>query len=451
MAKVNYNYDTFAEDINTLGQASSKLSLLEEKFDLNKYPNLDVRIKRLLESKYETSKIGTAAKDTAANINNYNNWLLEANQSAKDTENSVKQHAQEISPEAINSTLAGENTGTTGVSTDGDGYQINSQTLSELPSEVQSTIKESLKAAGYTDDQINKILNGEQTIDKKTLGTISSDLSKVSGNNNDVKNKVKEVLGNTVFNDDNTINEGVLTTTLLSSTGAGIALGADITSGKKIDTYGTDGSKENKDEESEESTSVGSILSKFGKGISKIIPETVSVTENMKTGNASLIASGISLVGASGATAVLAHKNHKVLEFSKKDFDSLDKFTRTAFMDCLKTLGCTKKEVETIMTSTYRIYEEEITAHKKNIKKAEKLSYYIGQDIYSIYKFTFYGVENEIDNFKLFLIMIIDGINISDKYNFYNILNRVYKNKNDINMIYTGINYLDYIVGSIVK
>lgn len=449
MAKVNYNYDTFAEDVTTLGQASSKLSLLEEKFDLNKYPNLDSRIKSLLESRYGISKIGTAAKDTAATINTYNNWLLEANQNAKSTENSVRNHAREISPEAISSTFSGGNTSQSDGTSLSDGNKINSQTLSALPSEIQETIRERLKSAGYTDAEINKILNGEQEVSKKTFDMISSEISKMTSNNSDAKTKIKKVLGDNLFDADGALNKSVLAATML--TGTKTLTENNINFGSKTGIKNTDNDKLNLTESEEENTSVGSILSKFGKGISKIIPEAVNATKDVKTGNASLIASGVSLVGSAGGAVAITHKNNKMLEFTKKDFDGLDKFTKNAFVECLKSLRCTTKEIETIMTSTYRIHEQEIMTHIRNIKKAEKASAFIGQDIYSIYKFTFYGVENEINNFKLFLIMIIDGINISDKYNFYNVLNRTFKNKKDINMIYTGINYLDYIVTPVVK
>ena len=62
-----------------------------------------------------------------------------------------------------------------------------------------------------------------------------------------------------------------------------------------------------------------------------------------------------------------------------------------------------------------------------------------------MYGFDPYRSDGIIDEFKMFLILIVDGVSIGNKHNLFKILNNIFEDPKDKNNSYIGIYYEKYL------
>lgn len=180
------------------------------------------------------------------------------------------------------------------------------------------------------------------------------------------------------------------------------------------------------------------------RSMSRLIPE---LSEKLKDG---LDKSAMLAVGAGAASSVasgsaLVRKSTKKIKFDKTNFAALDQKTREAFIKCLEQEGLPKPEIEIVMTSTYKISENIIYKYINSIEKAAEISKLLTVKINDMYGFDPYNSDGTIDEFRIFLILIVDGVSIGNKHNLFKILNNIYEDPKDKNNNYIGIYYEKYV------
>ena len=180
------------------------------------------------------------------------------------------------------------------------------------------------------------------------------------------------------------------------------------------------------------------------RSMSRLIPE---LSEKLKDG---LDKSAMLAVGAGAASSVasgsaLVRKSTKKLKFDKTSFATLDQKTRAAFINCLEQEGLQKPEIEIVMTSTYKISENRLYKYINSLEKAAEISKLLNVKINDMYGFDPYRSDGTIDEFKMFLILIVDGVSIGNKHNLFKILNNIFEDPKDKNNSYIGIYYEKYL------
>ena len=92
----------------------------------------------------------------------------------------------------------------------GVNYSPNPETWANLPSGEKETFIKKLKQVGYTDEEIQKIINGEVPVSKLKLEKLASDLEALYKKDPSIRQKIKDLYGIDIFNDDGTINKDKL-------------------------------------------------------------------------------------------------------------------------------------------------------------------------------------------------------------------------------------------------
>ena len=220
-------------------------------------------------------------------------------------------------------------------------------------------------------------------------------------------------------------------------TGSRGAVGAAESSAKLQAAYGlTSGNSEENNK--------NKMFGFNSRSMSRLIPE---LSEKLKDG---LDKSAMLAVGAGAASSVasgsaLVRKSTKKLKFDKTSFATLDPKTRDAFINCLEQEGLQKPEIEIVMTSTYKISENRLNKYINSIEKAAEISKLLNVKINDMYGFDPYRSDGTIDEFKMFLILIVDGVSIGNKHNLFKILNNIFEDPKDKNNSYIGIYYEKYL------
>ena len=563
MANVNYKYRNIANDINNLKRIMYEVNSSKDAIEAA-YNGMDYRVKDYL-SYMKIPELTRNMGDWYNDMDGYKSWLSNSNESAYNHQKAIERDNAEsfnALKTTIDSTFGSGNKSISGVGTSGD-YSIDANAWANLPSDVKDSVIASLKNAGYTDDEVNKIISGEETVKKQTVNRISTIVESLSKTNSSVRGKLKDLFGFDLFKD-GSVEPNLLTAAIfISSKGLGYDVdtsSASVFSSNKnvlsyalqkeykdnpgirkqieeeygLDIFKDDGTVDDdklilvlfmdgakKDDALDISKYVadrvqfedgkyklafgGSLGSnaEFGTGIkkraatdfsssvtkgktgsrgavgaaessaklqaayglisgnseennknkmfgfnsrsmSRLIPE---LSEKLKDG---LDKSAMLAVGAGAASSVasgsaLVRKSTKKLKFDKTNFAALDQKTREAFINCLEQEGLQKPEIEIVMTSTYKISENRLYKYINSLEKAAEISKLLTVKINDMYGFDPYKSDGTIDEFKMFLILIVDGVSIGNKHNLFKILNNIFEDPKDKNNSYIGIYYEKYL------
>lgn len=563
MANVNYKYRNIANDINNLKRIMYEVNSSKDAIEAA-YNGMDYRVKDYL-SYMKIPELTRNMGDWYNDMDGYKSWLSNSNESAYNHQKAIERDNAEsfnALKTTIDSTFGSGNKSISGVGTSGD-YSIDANAWANLPSDVKDSVIASLKNAGYTDDEVNKIISGEETVKKQTVNRISTIVESLSKTNSSVRGKLKDLFGFDLFKD-GSVEPNLLTAAIfISSKGLGYDVdtsSASVFSSNKnvlsyalqkeykdnpgirkqieeeygLDIFKDDGTVDDdklilvlfmdgakKDDALDISKYVadrvqfedgkyklafgGSLGSdaEFETGIkkraatdfsssatkgktgsrgavgaaessaklqaayglisgnseennknkmfgfnsrsmSRLIPE---LSEKLKDG---LDKSAMLAVGAGAASSVasgsaLVRKSTKKLKFDKTNFAALDQKTREAFINCLEQEGLQKPEIEIVMTSTYKISENRLNKYINSIEKAAEISKLLNVKINDMYGFDPYRSDGTIDEFKMFLILIVDGVSIGNKHNLFKILNNIFEDPKDKNNSYIGIYYEKYL------
>lgn len=563
MANVNYKYRNIANDINNLKRIMYEVNSSKDAIEAA-YNGMDYRVKDYL-SYMKIPELTRNMGDWYNDMDGYKSWLSNSNESAYNHQKAIERDNAEsfnALKTTIDSTFGSGNKSISGVGTSGD-YSIDANAWANLPSDVKDSVIASLKNAGYTDDEVNKIISGEETVKKQTVNRISTIVESLSKTNSSVRGKLKDLFGFDLFKD-GSVEPNLLTAAIfISSKGLGYDVdtsSASVFSSNKnvlsyalqkeykdnpgirkqieeeygLDIFKDDGTVDDdklilvlfmdgakKDDALDISKYVadrvqfedgkyklafgGSLGSdaEFETGIkkraatdfsssatkgktgsrgavgaaessaklqaayglisgnseennknkmfgfnsrsmSRLIPE---LSEKLKDG---LDKSAMLAVGAGAASSVasgsaLVRKSTKKLKFDKTSFATLDQKTRAAFINCLEQEGLQKPEIEIVMTSTYKISENRLYKYINSLEKAAEISKLLTVKINDMYGFDPYKSDGTIDEFKMFLILIVDGVSIGNKHNLFKILNNIFEDPKDKNNSYIGIYYEKYL------
>ena len=563
MANVNYKYRNIANDINNLKRIMYEVNSSKDAIEAA-YNGMDYRVKDYL-SYMKIPELTRNMGDWYNDMDGYKSWLSNSNEAAYNTQKAIERESAAATAalnSTIDSTFGSGNKSISGVGTSGD-YSIDANAWANLPSDVKDSVIASLKNAGYTDDEVNKIISGEETVKKQTVNRISTIVESLSKTNSSVRGKLKDLFGFDLFKD-GSVEPNLLTAAIfISSKGLGYDVDTSsasvFSSNKNVLSYalqkeykdnpgirkqieedygfdifkddGTvdddklilvlfmDGAKKDdaldiskyvadrvqfedgkyklafggslgSDAEFETgikkraATDFSSSATKgktgsrgavgaaessaklqaayglisgnseennknkmFGfnsRSMSRLIPE---LSEKLKDG---LDKSAMLAVGAGAASSVasgsaLVRKSTKKLKFDKTSFATLDQKTRAAFINCLEQEGLQKPEIEIVMTSTYKISENRLYKYINSLEKAAEISKLLTVKINDMYGFDPYKSDGTIDEFKMFLILIVDGVSIGNKHNLFKILNNIFEDPKDKNNSYIGIYYEKYL------
>ena len=563
MANVNYKYRNIANDINNLKRIMYEVNSSKDAIEAA-YNGMDYRVKDYL-SYMKIPELTRNMGDWYNDMDGYKSWLSNSNEAAYNTQKAIERESAAATAalnSTIDSTFGSGNKSISGVGTSGD-YSIDANAWANLPSDVKDSVIASLKNAGYTDDEVNKIISGEETVKKQTVNRISTIVESLSKTNSSVRGKLKDLFGFDLFKD-GSVEPNLLTAAIfISSKGLGYDVDTSsasvFSSNKNVLSYalqkeykdnpgirkqieeeygfdifkddGTvdddklilvlfmDGAKKDdaldiskyvadrvqfedgkyklafggslgSDAEFETgikkraATDFSSSVTKgktgargavgaaessaklqaayglisgnseennknkmFGfnsRSMSRLIPE---LSEKLKDG---LDKSAMLAVGAGAASSVasgsaLVRKSTKKLKFDKTSFATLDQKTRAAFINCLEQEGLQKPEIEIVMTSTYKISENRLYKYINSLEKAAEISKLLTVKINDMYGFDPYKSDGTIDEFKMFLILIVDGVSIGNKHNLFKILNNIFEDPKDKNNSYIGIYYEKYL------
>lgn len=226
--QVNYNPD----EIETLKTESNKIATNVSEITTaidRSYESLDSRIQREYADIFSNiNSTNSTIKNESANVDQYGKWLTDTQERYLATNaqvNSIADNAGKgagidgsLASGAVGLGVAGaatstgldsglkETIGGLGNANDLE-YKFNPDAFESLPADVKDGIKTKLKELGFTDEEIKKILNGEVAVSKVALDTLSAELEKALKNDPTLRNKLLEIYGFDIFNEDGTINK----------------------------------------------------------------------------------------------------------------------------------------------------------------------------------------------------------------------------------------------------
>ena len=221
MANVNYKYRNIANDINNLKRIMYEVNSSKDAIEAA-YNGMDYRVKDYL-SYMKIPELTRNMGDWYNDMDGYKSWLSNSNESAYNHQKAIERDNAEsfnALKTTIDSTFGSGNKSISGVGTSGD-YSIDANAWANLPSDVKDSVIASLKNAGYTDDEVNKIISGEETVKKQTVNRISTIVESLSKTNSSVRGKLKDLFGFDLFKD-GSVEPNLLTAAIfISSKGLG--------------------------------------------------------------------------------------------------------------------------------------------------------------------------------------------------------------------------------------
>lgn len=559
MANVDYKYRNIASDIKHLKSIMEAINLSKDEIE-KLYNGMDSRAKAWI--RVDVPTLTKNMEDWYNDIEGYKSWLDNSNEEAYNNQKAIERNNAEsfnALRTIIDSTFGSGSKSLSNVGTSGD-YSIDTNAWANLPSNVKDSVIASLKNAGYTDDEVNKIISGEEIVKKQTVNRISTIVESLSKTNSSIRAKLKNLFGFDLFKE-GSVEPNLLTAAIfISSKGLGYDVDTSsasvFSSNKNVlsyalqkeykdnpgirkqieEEYGFDifkddgtveddklilvlfmdgakkddaldiskyvadrvqfadgkyklafggslgsdsefatGSKKSAATDFRSSTIKGKVGSKnatessaklqaiygltsgkseensknkmFGfnsKSMSRLIPE---LSEKLKEGldKSAMLAVSAGAASSIASGSALVRKSTKKIKFDKTNFAALDQKTREAFIKCLEQEGLPKPEIEIVMTSTYKISENRLYKFINSVEKAAEISKLLTVKINDMYGFNPYNSDGTIDEFRMFLILIVDGVSIGNKHNLFKILNNIYEDPKDKNNNYIGIYYEKYV------
>ena len=525
MSNRTYNED----ELNGLVENSSKISQNLEAIskDTTKYYNkIDSRILRKFSDTFsQINNYNGKIQNDIDNVDTYGNWLSQTLDDYTGTRTNVEGMTPDLSDISADvgdtslgegdaslkdlssiSSIIGSTVGGLGSADKAEQFPLDPEAWDNLSGSEKEAIVKKLKELGFTDEEINNIKDGKVSVDKVKLEELASQLEKLYKLDPSIRQKLKDLYGFDIFNDDGTVNKEKLAIAMLmdaknpndqydlktlltklnantstgnssnksttgnvtkvvtndiggssqtTSTIAGAAAGLGATvaavGGTTSKATGLAASAEEEalagDKSSDSSNKNSSLLdglkSEMNHVINRIKP---SGNISTKQGNAAIIAgAGLGTASLAGG-GIMAGKKIMMLVFKPEHFTNLSEVIKDTLLNTFKALKFTEEELDLFMTSNLKIKASLIDDMITAIKKASELDPELDSKIKQVYNFSVFTESNKISKYLILMIMLIDGKKIGDQYNIYDILNPILAETDYVNYTYQGVSLQDIVV-----
>lgn len=528
MSNRTYNDD----ELNRLVENSSKISQNLEAISndtTSYYDKIDSRILRKFSDTFsQINNYNGKIQDDIDNIDTYGNWLSQTLDDYTGTRNNVEGMTPDLSDISADvgdtslgegdaslkdlssiSSIIGSTVGGLGSADKAEQFPLDPEVWENLSGSEKESIVKKLKELGFTDEEINNIKDGKVSVDKVKLEELASQLEKLYKLDPSIRQKLKDLYGFDIFNDDGTVNKEKLAIAMLmdaknpndqydlktlltklnantstgnsgnksttgnvtkvvtndiggssqtTSTIAGAAAGLGATvaavGGTTSKATGLAASAEeealagDKSSDSSNASSKNSSLLDGLKSEMNHVINSIKPSGNISTkqGNAAIIAgAGLGTVSLAGG-GIMAGKKIMMLVFKPEHFTNLSEVIKDTILNTFKALKFTEEELDLFMTSNLKIKASLIDDMITAIKKASELDPELNSKIKQVYNFSVFTENNKISKYLILMIMLIDGKKIGDKYNIYDILNPILAETDYVNYTYQGVSLQDIVV-----
>lgn len=528
MSNRTYNED----ELNGLVENSSKISQNLEAIskDTTKYYNkIDSRILRKFSDTFsQINNYNGKIQNDIDNVDTYGNWLSQTLDDYTGTRTNVEGMTPDLSDisAAVGDTSLGEGdaslkdlssissiigstVGGLGSADKAEQFPLDPEAWENLSGSEKEAIVKKLKELGFTDEEINNIKDGKVSVDKVKLEELASQLEKLYKLDPSIRQKLKDLYGFDIFNDDGTVNKEKLAIAMLmdaknpndqydlktlltklnantstgnssnksttgnvtkvvtndiggssqtTSTIAGVAAGLGATvaavGGTTSKATGLAASAEeaalagDKSSDSSNASSKNSSLLDGLKSEMNHVINRIKPSGNISTkqGNAAIIAgAGLGTASLAGG-GIMAGKKIMMLVFKPEHFTNLSEVIKDTILNTFKALKFTEEELDLFMTSNLKIKASLIDDMITAIKKASELDTELDSKIKQVYNFSVFTENNKINKYLILMIMLIDGKKIGDQYNIYDILNPILAETDYVNYTYQGVSLQDIVV-----
>ena len=528
MSNRTYNED----ELNRLVENSSKISQNLEAISndtTSYYDKIDSRILRKFSDTFsQINNYNGKIQDDIDNIDTYGNWLSQTLDDYTGTRNNVEGMTPDLSDISADvgdtslgegdaslkdlsliSSIIGSTVGGLGSADKAEQFPLDPEAWKNLSGSEKEVIVKKLKELGFTDEEINNIKDGKVSVDKVKLEELASQLEKLYKLDPSIRQKLKDLYGFDIFNDDGTVNKEklaiamlmdaknpndqydlkTLLTKLNASTstgnssnksttgnvtkvvtndiggssqttstiaGAAAGLGATVAAvgGTTSKATGLAASAEeealagDKSSDSSNASSKNSSLLDGLKSEMNHVINSIKPSGNISTkqGNAAIIAgAGLGTVSLAGG-GIMAGKKIMMLVFKPEHFTNLSEVIKDTLLNTFKALKFTEEELDLFMTSNLKIKASLIDDIITAIKKASELDPELNSKIKQVYNFSVFTESNKISKYLILMIMLIDGKKIGDQYNIYDILNPILAETDYVNYTYQGVSLQDIVV-----
>ena len=525
MSNITYNED----ELNGLVENSSKISQNLEAIskDTTKYYNkIDSRILRKFSDTFsQINNYNGKIQNDIDNVDTYGNWLSQTLDDYTGTRTNVEGMTPDLSDISADvgdtslgegdaslkdlssiSSIIGSAVGGLGSADKAEQFPLDPEAWENLSGSEKEAIVKKLKELGFTDEEINNIKDGKVSVDKVRLEELASQLEKLYKLDPSIRQKLKDLYGFDIFNDDGTVNKEKLAIAMLmddknandqydlktlltklstntstgdnsnksttgnvtkvvandiggssqtTSTIAGAAAGLGATvaavGGTTSKATGLAASAEEEanagDKSSDSSNKNSSLLDGLKSEMNHVI-NRIKPAGNISTkqGNAAIMAgAGLGTASLAGG-GIMAGKKIMMLVFKPEHFTNLSEVIKDTLLNTFKALKFTEEELDLFMTSNLKIKASLIDDMITAIKKASELDTELDSKIKQVYNFSVFTENNKISKYLILMIMLIDGKKIGDQYNIYDILNPILAETDYVNYTYQGVSLQDIVV-----
>ena len=528
MSNRTYNED----ELNRLVENSSKISQNLEAISndtTSYYDKIDSRILRKFSDTFsQINNYNGKIQDDIDNIDTYGNWLSQTLDDYTGTRNNVEGMTPDLSDISADvgdtslgegdaslkdlssiSSIIGSTVGGLGSADKAEQFPLDPEVWENLSGSEKESIVKKLKELGFTDEEINNIKDGKVSVDKVKLEELASQLEKLYKLDPSIRQKLKDLYGFDIFNDDGTINKEklaiamlmdaknpndqydlkTLLTKLNASTSTGNSSNKSTTGNvTKVVTNDIGGSSQTTSTIAGAAAGLGATVAAVGGTTSKATGLAASAEEealagdkssdssnassknsslldglksemnhvinrikpsgniSTKQGNAAIIAgAGLGTASLAGG-GIMAGKKIMMLVFKPEHFTNLSEVIKDTLLNTFKALKFTEEELDLFMTSNLKIKASLIDDIITAIKKASELDPELNSKIKQVYNFSVFTENNKISKYLILMIMLIDGKKIGDKYNIYDILNPILAETDYVNYTYQGVSLQDIVV-----
>lgn len=525
MSNRTYNED----ELNGLVENSSKISQNLEaisKYTTEYYDKIDSRILRKFSDTFsQINNYNGKIQNDIDNIDTYGNWLSQTLDDYTGTRTNVEGMTPDLSDISADvgdtslgegdaslkdlssiSSIIGSTVGGLGSADKAEQFPLDPEAWENLSGSEKEAIVKKLKELGFTDEEINNIKDGKVSVDKVKLEELASQLEKLYKLDPSIRQKLKDLYGFDIFNDDGTVNKEKLAIAMLmdaknpndqydlktlltklnantstgnsgnksttgnvtkvvandiggssqtTSTIAGAAAGLGATvaavGGTTSKATGLAASAEEEanagDKSSDSSNKNSSLLDGLKSEMNHVI-NRIKPAGNISTkqGNAAIIAgAGLGTASIAGG-GIMAGKKIMMLVFKPEHFTNLSEVIKDTLLNTFKALKFTEEKLDLFMTSNLKIKASLIDDMITAIKKASELDTELDSKIKQVYNFSVFTENNKISKYLILMIMLIDGKKIGDQYNIYDILNPILAETDYVNYTYQGVSLQDIVV-----
>ena len=528
MSNRTYNED----ELNRLVENSSKISQNLEAISndtTSYYDKIDSRILRKFSDTFsQINNYNGKIQDDIDNIDTYGNWLSQTLDDYTGTRNNVEGMTPDLSDISADvgdtslgegdaslkdlssiSSIIGSTVGGLGSADKAEQFPLDPEVWENLSGSEKEVIVKKLKELGFTDEEINNIKDGKVSVDKVRLEELASQLEKLYKLDPSIRQKLKDLYGFDIFNDDGTINKEklaiamlmdaknpndqydlkTLLTKLNASTSTGNSSNKSTTGNvTKVVTNDIGGSSQTTSTIAGAAAGLGATVAAVGGTTSKATGLAASAEEealagdkssdssndssknsnlldglksemnhvinsikpsgniSTKQGNAAIMAgAGLGTASLAGG-GIIAGKKIMMLVFKPEHFKNLSEVIKDTLLNTFKALKFTEEELDLFMTSNLKIKASLIDDIITAIKKASELDPELNSKIKQVYNFSVFTENNKISKYLILMIMLIDGKKIGDKYNIYDILNPILAETDYVNYTYQGVSLQDIVV-----